>query len=595
MTGIITKFIIIAAFLCSSAVFASIDKTRYITLDEIEPGMEGYALSVYSGTLIEKFSVKVVSVVNDYRPGKNAIFVMGTDERFKHTGPVQGCSGSPVIIDGRIAGALAFGWSFVKDPLYGVTPIDEMLDISDRLDALGSTTGAFTIDTDNINFADICRQISDFVTNRTSYAPTGLKTLDIPILSDLPVSTCDYLGQKYGIKILSAPTSSGSISTFPGKSMPNFEAGSVVSLPLVDGDIKMAAIGTVTDVVGDRVYAFGHAFDAAGAVELPMATGFIHMVVANQISSFKFGQSGQIIGTITNDASTGIYGKIGKQPPMTPLKITVNRSDNPQTKIYNCQIAKHDYYTPYLLQAAIAAAALSQGDVPKEHTINYSCRIGIEGYESIEFSNTSSRRSVSDAIFDTAGAVAVLTGNRFKKLNLTEVDFSIDIIQGESASQISLVETKNIIAKPGQSIDISITTEKIYSRQNTFNTTLELPNDISPGSYQIMIGGAAFYDNFVRSSRQYSMMADDADTLVRVVRDILSKPKNGIYVVMRLSQEGISIGNSPLEGLPISKINSLVSPKRNYNITPIFSWIESRIDTNEIVAGEHQINIIVEN
>ena len=101
---------------------------RYIHIDEIEPGMEAYCLTDYGEAGIEKFALRVVDVVHNIDPGHNAILVMGTDERFQHTGPVGGCSGSPVYIDGRLAGALAFGWSFSKDPLYGVTPIKEMLE-----------------------------------------------------------------------------------------------------------------------------------------------------------------------------------------------------------------------------------------------------------------------------------------------------------------------------------------------------------------------------------------------------------------------------------------------------------------------------------
>ena len=120
--------------LLSSICFAELDKSRYITIDEIKPGMSAYCLTVYKGTNIEKFDLEVIDVIHNFQPGRNAILVMGTDPRFVHTGPVAGCSGSPVYINGRLAGALAFGWNFSKDPLYGVTPIAEML----RVGSVGS-------------------------------------------------------------------------------------------------------------------------------------------------------------------------------------------------------------------------------------------------------------------------------------------------------------------------------------------------------------------------------------------------------------------------------------------------------------------------
>ncbi|NQT01633.1 MAG: hypothetical protein HQ580_06400, partial [Planctomycetes bacterium] len=105
------------------------DPAKYIGLDEIKPGMEAYCLTEYGVAGIEKFGLKVVDVVRDFEPGLDVILVSGTDERFIHTGPVAGCSGSPVYINGRLAGALAYAWPYAKDPLYGVTPIAEMLKV----------------------------------------------------------------------------------------------------------------------------------------------------------------------------------------------------------------------------------------------------------------------------------------------------------------------------------------------------------------------------------------------------------------------------------------------------------------------------------
>ena len=120
------------------------DSQRYIKIDEIKPGMDAYCLTDYGEAGIEKFALKVLDIVQGFEPGRNAILVMGVDERFKHTGPVGGCSGSPVYIDGRLAGALAFGWTFSKDPLYGVTPIEEMLEVglTDGSGASAAASGA---------------------------------------------------------------------------------------------------------------------------------------------------------------------------------------------------------------------------------------------------------------------------------------------------------------------------------------------------------------------------------------------------------------------------------------------------------------------
>lgn len=595
MTRMAVKAFVFGMFLLAPvATGYATDESRYISLDEIKPDMTGYALSVYSGTTIEKFPIKVISVVRDYSPGKDAIFVMGTGEKFKHTGPVQGCSGSPVYIEGRIAGALAFGWGFVKDPLYGVTPIGEMLAIDERKERLeASGLAALDIDYRKIDFKAVCERISSMLSSSTAAAPTGLRQLEVPVVSSLSADICGKIDALCGLRVFSGSSSGQSINPAPGSCTPNFEPGSVISIPMLDGDIKMAAIGTLTDIVGDKVYAFGHAFDAGGKVELPMATGIIHMVVANQISSFKFGQSGQTVGAITLDTATGIYGQIGRQAPLIPLNITVNRSDNPDTTVYRCKSAVHDLYTPYMIMAAIAGASLSQGEVPIEHTIKYNARIGIKGYEDITFERVTSDENIAPPIFETAGLAAMLMNNRFHKAELTGIDFSIDIYDTDSTAALTYVTIDKERVESGQKVNLAVVTEKLYSQKEIAAIEFEIPEDITPGRYQIMIGGGDFYNKFISAMRPYSNMADDFETMLNMIKNELAADKTGVYAVMRTTNDGVSIGKAPLEGLPLSKMASLASPKRNYAVMPISKWVEKKVKTTTIVSGEYQINIIV--
>ena len=166
------------------------DSQRYIGIDEIKAGMDAYCLTDYGQAGIEKFALKVLDVVRDFDPGRNAILVVGLDERFKHTGPVGGCSGSPVYIDGRLAGALAFGWSFSKDPLYGVTPIDEMLEVGLTNDAGPSAgrSGASGITFDYSKPIDVMEVANGlFVRRLSDTGAAGAAALPCPLLiSGLP-------------------------------------------------------------------------------------------------------------------------------------------------------------------------------------------------------------------------------------------------------------------------------------------------------------------------------------------------------------------------------------------------------------------------
>ncbi|MHC4181201.1 MAG: hypothetical protein ACYSWU_27195, partial [Planctomycetota bacterium] len=326
------------------------DSQRYIGIEEIKPGMEAYCLTDYGEAGIERFGLKVVEVIRNIDPGHDAILVMGTDDRFKHTGPVGGCSGSPVYIDDRLAGALAFGWQFPKDPLYGVTPIKEMLEVGRTNPSLAGRRSArkpaFTFDfSEPIDLAAVSEQI---MTHRFfGSAPTsGATALPCPLLiSGLPRDVSQQLASDFeAMGFMAVPGLAGSAAS--GEDGPSeLKPGASLTIPLVTGDIRMNVLGTVTEVRGDRVYAFGHNYLGYGSVNLPMAGGKVYAVVSTLMRSFKIGTSTDIVGVLTVDEYSAISGKIGATPKMLPLSIRVERYNDPAARTYDCQVAYNDLLT----------------------------------------------------------------------------------------------------------------------------------------------------------------------------------------------------------------------------------------------------------
>ena len=306
-----------AASFCQAG--QQLDKTRYITIDEVRPGMEAYCLTCYKGTEVEKFALEVLDVVRNVMPGRDAILVLGTDERFIHTGPVGGCSGSPVYIDGRLAGALAFAWLYSKDPLYGVTPIEEMLRVrEDNLSKQHVGQMGFAFDfSAPLDFAQIDRQITTSRVPKKNTRP-GLTSLPCPLItSGLPAEVCDQLNalvEPFGLMAVAGLGGSRTTNTTKNVWEPNdvkLVPGACLVVPLVTGDIAMEVIGTVTEVEGDKVYGFGHSFLGYGPVDLPMATGQVHTVVPSVRRSFKYASAIEIVGALTTDESTAVLGQMG--------------------------------------------------------------------------------------------------------------------------------------------------------------------------------------------------------------------------------------------------------------------------------------------
>ncbi len=258
---------------CLDAVW---DPQRYIKVSEVKPGMPAYCLTDYGEHGVEKFEMKVLDVVygiRDLEPGRSSILVMGQDERFKHTGLVAGCSGSPVFIDGRLAGALAWGYTFSKDPLYGVTPIEEMLEVGEvggSAPAGGTARkAALTFDLSKpIDLAEIDKELTAHKVLASS-GSNGPAALPCPLLiSGLPGETCQELTAPLEALGFQAVASPAGVPAQAGAT--TLQPGGTLAIPMVTGDIRMSAVGTVTEVRGDRIYGFGHSLFGGGPTNLPM-------------------------------------------------------------------------------------------------------------------------------------------------------------------------------------------------------------------------------------------------------------------------------------------------------------------------------------
>jgi hypothetical protein len=289
-------FFYISVSLFSLACFAGEpDKGRYIGIDEIQAGMKGYCLSCFKGTEVEKFDLEVISTVKNMQPGRDAIIVKSTDERFIHAGLIGGVSGSPVYIQGRLAGAMSFGWPDSKDPIYGVTPIKDMISVGQESN-LQSDEAKYTSVFDyskplnlldlplrfstQVEAAGLNKSVQSRVEQKRS-SSSAMPVLPCAIITaGLPESAVRELKEIFESRGLVTVAASGggcsviteaNFAQSQDKKASRLVAGSPLIIPMVTGDMVAAVVGTVTEVVGDNVYGFGHSFLGYGPVDLPIS------------------------------------------------------------------------------------------------------------------------------------------------------------------------------------------------------------------------------------------------------------------------------------------------------------------------------------
>jgi len=576
----------------------------YIQIDEIRTDMDAYCLTVVKGGKIEKFGLNVEGVIRDYLPGRDVILVIGTDKIFKDMGPVRGFSGSPVYIDGKLAGALAGGWSFSKEPFYMVTPIAEMLTVGNTVKNGTNTFRPILADGSKpLDFAEINRRL-DRVCEQMANERADQRPF---LVTSLPQGVCNELAGR--LKPLGlVPVASGPVS---GKSADaddtGFKPGSTLTIPLVAGDISMAVVGAVTEVIDDKVYAFGHGFIGYGPVDLPMATGEVHTIVSNMIFSFRLASSGPIIGAIRSDRASGIYGIIGAKPKMIPMRISINRYNDLEKSIYNCRLAVNRIYTPMIVQASVLGASMTGGPLPPEHLVKYKAKIGLADAEPICFENVSSGRGFLEFTNEMVAVVALLMNNPYREIDITALELDVEIMPQNIQSDIWSVQLSDSVVTPGQTVDVSVVLQsyrqggcltgqgqRSEAAKKLYELTLTIPDDLAPGQYDIIVAGGYGYENFRKREVPHKFTPRDMDSLIEAIRNVLAIRRDRLYLILSLPDGGIVIQQNELAYLPKTKTMLLQDAKRTTETSVLKHWLQEDIAVETIVQNNKTMKITVE-
>ena len=312
---------------------------EFFPLADIRKGMRAVAYTVFEGSEPKPFELEVLGVLEGFNsPKQNAIIVklMGPDT--DRTGVFAGMSGSPVYIDGKLVGAIAFAYQFSKESIGGVTPIQDMVSIFDQ--KAGETKAIDqprAISFSEISFNNKSRDFADFVnppksgaTNVAGVSASVLKPIATPlaITGVAPDVIERFAPQFQTMGLLPVAGAAGAVPiTELSKTDGNtLKPGSTIVVPLVRGDYSLAAAGTVTHRDGNKIYAFGHPFLSVGVTEWPMNEGEVVTVIPSVANSFKLAKPTAMVGTMRGDRSTGIFGELGVAPYMIPVEINLKTS-----------------------------------------------------------------------------------------------------------------------------------------------------------------------------------------------------------------------------------------------------------------------------
>jgi hypothetical protein len=324
---------------------AAAAESPFFPLEDLKPGMKGIARTVFAGSEPQEFGVEILGVLPGFpAPRQSAIIARLSGANAEKTGVFAGMSGSPVYIDGRIIGALAFSFPFSKEPICGITPIKQMINIFEK----GLTEKNRPSQPHAISFAQLAgtdwrpNLPAPSIASTTLIAPVSSGSPLIPLLGQqmVPIATPvvfngisqEALSQfapqliANGLLPVSGAGGSAAITGLAKANEKTLTPGASISVQLIRGDYSIAASGTVTYRDGDHIYAFGHSFLSLGVADMPMTESSVVTVIPSVNNSFKLAIPGQMVGSISQDRASGIFGKLGQALNMIPVKINLRTS-----------------------------------------------------------------------------------------------------------------------------------------------------------------------------------------------------------------------------------------------------------------------------
>jgi hypothetical protein len=325
-----------------------------------------------------------------------------------------------------------------------------------------------------------------------------------------------------------------------------------------------------------------------------MATAQVHTVVSSLALSFKLGSVLEVVGAVTSDESKAICGRIGTKARMIPLTIRVERYNDTKVRVYNCQVAHNQMFTPIALQSAVAGAVLSLGDLPPEHTIEYKVAIVIDGAESVSFKNVSASRGLAEIITDSIGSIALLMDNPYKKFDIKAIDFDVRVEPNNSISHIWSVELSDSKVKAGQQVRVAVVVESFLAEKKKYEFVFKIPEQTKPGRYELMVCGSYGYEQLLRKAVPYRFVAQDKSSLIEALNDVLGLERGKLYCLLLLPPGGVTLQRAELPDLPTTKAIILQDSTRALNAQPYPRWLEKDLDIDTVVIDREAMSIIVE-
>lgn len=581
-------------------------------VSEVKAGMVGVGRTVFSGTTVEEFKVHILGVLeNAMGPSRNLVLARLEGGPLATTGVIAGMSGSPVYIDGRLVGAVSYSLgNFSREPIAGITPIDEMVDATrsaSRRPAGQRARAEITLPLSSASLASTLQQIfartSPFAASpadvRVAAATAGLNGGEIgamlrPIATPLVMGgfrgdVADLVSSAFASSGF-APMSGGAAVSSTGAPAAPLAPGDAVGVGLVSGDLSLGGTGTVTAVDGARVYAFGHPFYNLGPTSFPMTRAWIHTLLPSLMSSSKLGSLGAVIGTFEQDRATAIAGTLGAPPPMLPIRLVLD-TDRGGRRTFTFSVVRDQLFTPLLTYLSVVNTLRSYEREFGTSSFMVKGRALVDKHEEISFEDlfTGDSPSVGAASY-IAGPITFLLKNDFEPVEINELDLTI--VSSESA-RTAVLERAWIdapVVRPGRAVPVKLLVRTAAGEEVLHTVKVDVPANAT-GTLTVMVADGARLAQIEQRESRLQQQPQDAAQLVKAFNK--ARKNNRLYVRLVSSDAGALVGGETLTALPASVLAVFDGDRNGGGIGPLRSATlgEWAIPTDYAVSGARFLSL----
>ena len=524
--------------------------TEVIPLSQVRAGMQGYAYTIFAGDQVEKFDLEVIGVLDNFLgPKQSIILVQLKGPKVEHTGVVAGMSGSPVYLDGKLAGALSLKLGvFTKEPIAGVTPIQDVLNPPSQAAPAQAAVQQLGLPSE--------------ASTRTGL-PSGsaLERIETPLVFSgfQPAALQQFANQLQGYGFVAAQGGTASPRADDG----HLAAGDMAGMVLVQGDASINSACTVTAVQGDRVYLCGHPFLSLGDIQIPMARSRVVTTLSSDLSSTKIVNVGGSIGTITGDHLTAVTGKLGAPPAMIPMDLTlmVSGAEAAKQKTLHFEIVNHPKLTP-LLVALTTFNGLTQNSLYGEGTtLHLSGEIRLQGHAPVQIENTF---APGDTLSPDGLPIALTMQNVFTRLfvnafepaKVDRITLRVESVPGRKSFTIESAWLEKGEAAPGETLRVRVMLRPYRGAARMEEATVRVPEQVARGTtLRILVSDA---DLLNRASRGFATaVAGSGPTGLDQLIALLNRERRNdrLYVGLFVPAPTLLWDDKELPNIPLSQIN----------------------------------------